>query len=93
MENLLKNMDFDFWASGKHKISAEKFFELRKKDKAILLDVRDRRETELLSFSFGLNIPVHEIPDRVNEIPGDKMVCLFLCWKNKSFHSLLLSFK
>ncbi|WP_457569018.1 rhodanese-like domain-containing protein [Desulfurobacterium sp.] len=84
MDELLRSMDFDFWASGRHKISPEKFFELWKDGKAILLDVRDRRETELLSLSFGINIPVHEIPDRLDEIPKDKTVCLFCAGKIKA---------
>ena len=45
-ENILKSMDLKFFASGKHKITAEKLFE--SKD-AVFLDVRSKAEAESIA--------------------------------------------
>ncbi|MGB9907777.1 MAG: rhodanese-like domain-containing protein [Candidatus Saccharicenans sp.] len=72
-------MDFAFFGSGQHKIEADNFL---KKDNAVLLDLRAREETETLKLSLRhhlpvLEIPFHELPARVNEIPRDKFIGLF----------------
>ena len=74
---LLKNFDLNFFGSGKHKISIEKSLELNRENKAVLLDVRTTQEAEQVKFGFALNIPVSEIPDRINEIPTDKTIIIF----------------
>jgi rhodanese-related sulfurtransferase len=68
-------MDMNFFISGKHKITAEKFLELWSKGEAILLDIRLKEETEIVPpMKLGINIPINELPDRLNEIPKDKLV-------------------
>jgi len=71
-------MDLEWLTTKGFKISAEKFLELWKEGKAILLDIRTKEEVEFLPLTkFGMNIPMHEIPDRLNEIPKDKTVAVY----------------
>jgi rhodanese-related sulfurtransferase len=52
--------------------------ELWKEGKAILLDIRTKEEVEFLPLTkFGINIPLNELPDRLNEIPKDKVVAVY----------------
>ena len=81
MEEVLRRFTLDYFGRGKHKTSPEAFFEA---ENALLLDVRSREEAESLAISLAfhgnvacLNIPIHEIPDRVGEIPRDKAVGVF----------------
>ena len=53
-------------------------------ENAFLLDVRSREEADSISISLKLhpnieskNIPVHEIPDRLDETPKDKTIGVF----------------
>jgi len=80
MENTLKQMNLEFLGTGKHKISLEKLFET---ENTVFLDVRDKKEVETLSFNlemFGIEtkiIPVNELPDRLNELPKNKLITCF----------------
>ncbi len=79
MERVLKTMDFEFFGSGKHKIAVEKLVTM---NDAILLDVRSHPEVESLQLNLKhhvqvLHIPTDQIPDRIGEIPRDKMVGVF----------------
>jgi rhodanese-related sulfurtransferase len=77
--DILRSMTFDFFGRGKHKITPESHF---KSEDTMFLDVRSSKECETLSFSLvhhmpTRNIPIEEIPDRMNEIPKDKLVGIF----------------
>ncbi len=81
MEQVLRKMTLDFFGKGKHKVSPD---ELLRMEDVYLLDVRSREEAETLFFRMGChpnieckNIPVNEIPDRVNEIPKGKFIAVF----------------
>ena len=80
MEKALKSMNLEFCGTGKHKISAEKFLETKN---TLFLDVRDRKEVETIAFNFKLfgietlNIPIDELPDRLSELPNDKLITCF----------------
>lgn len=76
-EELLKHFDLDFFGAGSHKISLEKAMELKKENKAVFIDVRSKEELAYVSFGFASNIPISELPDRINEISSDKIVVLF----------------
>jgi len=76
-DELLRKFDLDFFGSGKHKMTIEKAMELKKEDKVFILDVRSEQENDYLKFEFATNIPTSEIPDRVQEIPKDKIVAIF----------------
>ena len=78
-ENVLKNMDLEFFANGKHKVVVEKLFE---SENAVFLDVRSKEEVESIAFPLKfqaecIHIPADEIPDRVSEIPKDKPIGVF----------------
>ncbi|MFZ5809808.1 MAG: rhodanese-like domain-containing protein [Chloroflexota bacterium] len=70
----LSGRDFEYWSTGQHKIEPPVFFEKCAKGEAVLLDVRATEELEFLRFPFTLEIPVNELPARLNEIPRDKIV-------------------
>ncbi len=80
MEKALKSMNLEFLGSGKHKITVEKLFETKN---TLFLDVRDKNEVETIAFNFKLfgietlNIPIEELPDRLNELPKDKLIACF----------------
>lgn len=76
---LLRAMTLEFFGTGSHKITPEKLFQT---DDAVFLDVRSKEESESISLPLhhqvtAIQIPVDEIPDRVSEIPRDKMVGIF----------------
>jgi len=77
--DILKSMTLDFFGRGKHKITPENHF---RSEDTLFLDVRSSKESETLSFRLVhhmpvLNIPIEEIPDRLDEIPKDKLVGIF----------------
>ena len=81
MEQVLKNFTLDFFGKGKHKVSPAAFFEL---EDVVLLDVRSKEEADSLSIGLVhhdnvqcLNIPINEVPDRLNDIPKAKPIAIF----------------
>jgi len=80
MDDLVRSLDKNFFGQGKHKIACEKFLAT---PEAVLLDVRTREEMECLAFplkhyvSLCLTIPLNELPDRLDEIPRDRVVGVF----------------
>jgi len=73
----LNNLDFEFWSTGQHKVAPNGFFEKWAEGKAILLDVRAAQEKDFVALPFALAIPIDELPQRLNEIPRDKLVATF----------------
>ena len=73
----LDNLDFEFWSTGQHKVTPTAFFEKWTKGEAILLDVRAAQEKDFVTLPFALAIPINELPQRLNEIPRDKLVATF----------------
>jgi len=76
---ILRSMTLDFFGRGKHKVTPENHF---KSEDALFLDVRSSKECDTLSFKLVhhmpvLNIPIEEIPDRLEEIPKNKLVGIF----------------
>jgi len=81
MEQILRNLTLDFFGKGKHKITPEKFFEI---EDGIFLDVRSKEEAASISIKMEyhlnihcINIPINEIPDRIDEIPKEKPIAVF----------------
>ncbi len=78
-EKIIKSMDFSFFATGQHKIEPEEFL---KNKKALFLDVRAQEEMDTFQFHLKLHLPVleiplHETPQRIDEIPKDKIIGVF----------------
>ncbi len=77
LKEKIREMDFNWLAQGNHKISLEAFMEKWANNEAIILDVRTEEEAKLSPLSaFGIHIPLNQIPDRLSEIPKDKLVCI-----------------
>lgn len=78
-EKTMKDMTFDFFGGGQHKIEMETLLATRD---AVFLDVRSREERESIDIKLQhhirvLWIPIEEIPDRHDEIPRDVQVGVF----------------
>lgn len=80
MENLNRvfaSCTLDYFKSGAYKMELDQFLELKKEGKAIMLDLRTREEAELVALPFALNIPIAELPERLGELPKDKVILTF----------------
>ena len=77
MEKFLKGLTLDFFSESIHKISIDEFTKLLKTKDMHVIDVRSKEENSLLQFSFAYNIPLNEIPKRIDEIPKNKMIAVF----------------
>lgn len=77
LEDLYRSCTLDYFASGAYKITLEDFLAQKKEGKAIMLDLRSKEEAELVGLSFAQNIPIAELPDRLAELPRDKMIATF----------------
>jgi rhodanese-related sulfurtransferase len=85
LEEVLKTLDEKFFMEGNHRLTAEEFFNLWNEDKAMLLDVRTPKEVEALPLTkFGIHIPLNELPDRLDDIPKDKIVGIFCHGRHRS---------
>ena len=73
----VNNLDFEFWSTSQHKIMPAAFFEKWARGEAVLLDVRAAQEKDFINLPFALAIPINELPQRLNEIPHDKLVATF----------------
>ena len=56
------------------RIDIEEFIELYNNGEAELVDVRVPFETKVWQLNFGLQIPAPELPERLNELPKDKLI-------------------
>lgn len=79
LERIISNMNFEYFGTGQHKINAENFIN---KGNAILLDVRAKEEVETVKLQLKhhvtvIEIPLHELPLRINELPKDKFIGVF----------------
>jgi rhodanese-related sulfurtransferase len=81
MEQVLRKLTLEYFGKGRHKISPDKFFEM---ENGFLLDVRSKEEADSISIAMKIhpnieskNTPIHEIPDRVDEIPKEKSLAVF----------------
>ena len=79
IEEVLRSMTFEFFGSGKHKVSPSAHLS---DSNGVVLDVRSREEYEAVAFSLihhipVIHIPIDEISSRIGEIPKDKQVGTF----------------
>lgn len=74
----LSALDLEFWGTAQHKIMPAQFFERwRNGEDVVLLDTRSPEEANYLAFPFALHIPINELPNRWQEVPGDRLVAVF----------------
>ncbi len=65
---------FNYEARKDMKISSVKMTEMIDKEEAILIDIRFPEEFEAWHMGFAKNIPLNELPDRLNELPKEKLI-------------------
>ena len=79
LEDFLRKLDLEYFGNSKHKMQAAKLFET---DGALLLDVRTHEENRILPLKMqgvieAINIPMNELPDRLDEISKNRVIGLF----------------
>ena len=72
--DVLREMDIEFLVSGEYGITVEEAAKFLDHPHFLFLDVRTEEEHDHLAFPFALHIPIHELPDRLDEIPRDKFI-------------------
>ncbi len=65
-------------------IKNDEFPQLFKENKIVLLDIRMDFETAVWNFPFAINIPANQIPDRLEELPKDKLIIVGCPTVNRS---------
>ncbi len=65
-------------------IKNDEFIELFKQGKAVLLDIRMDFETAVWNLSIAKNIPAPQVPDRLGELPKDKLIIVGCPTVNRS---------
>ena len=74
MDTILAEMEFETLASGEFTTSAEGVRNVIGNENVLLLDVRTEAEAAHCSYPFARNIPLENLPDRVSELPTDKII-------------------
>ena len=77
LNKVIAEMDFNFFGSGEHGMSIEGMRKVLGKDHFVFLDVRSEKEIAYVSFPFAVHIPLNELPERLGELPKDKMIVTF----------------
>ena len=65
-------------------VKNDEFIELYKQDKVLLLDIRMDFEAKVWNLPIALNIPAPTIPDRLEELPKDKLIIVACPTVNRS---------
>ncbi len=65
---------FDYRERKAMKIGIQKLLELLAQNQAQLIDIRFREEVAAWSFGFAQNIPLNELPERLDELDRDKLI-------------------
>ncbi len=77
LNQVLTEMDFDFFGAGEHGMSIEGMRKVLRNDHFVFLDVRSAKEIKYASFPFAFHIPLNELPERLGELPKDKFIVTF----------------
>jgi len=65
-------------------IGTKEFLELYNDGKCELLDIRVEYETKVWQMNFGLRIPAPQLPQRLNELPKNKLIVVACPRSNRS---------
>ena len=77
LDEVLKSLDLEYFATGEYRIEFDQFLKMKEKGKAMMLDVRTDEEADVCKLAFAKHIPINELPDRLNELPKDKLIVPF----------------
>ena len=72
LEDYVRNYNYD--ARLEMKVSSQKLLDMLEDGKAVLVDIRFKEEQEAWGPSFALKIPLNELPERIEELPKDKII-------------------
>ncbi len=75
--DVLREMDLEHLEMGEYGITVEEAAKFVDHDHFQFLDLRTEEEHDHLLFPFAMHIPIHELPDRIDEVPHDKFVITF----------------
>ena len=56
------------------KINSQKMLEMVSKGEAVVIDIRFEEEFEAWHMGFVKNVPLNQLPKRLNELPKDKLI-------------------
>ncbi len=65
---------FDLKERSNMKVKLTDMLNMLEEGKAVLIDIRTKDEFEAWSMGFAKNIPLNELPNRLNELPKDKLI-------------------
>lgn len=65
---------FDFETRADMKANSKQLIKMLAEKKAVLVDIRFKEENMAWRMGFGLSIPLNELPQRLNELPKDKII-------------------
>jgi len=71
-DEYLTNFDYD--SRVEMKINSQKMLEMVSKGEAVVIDIRFEEEFEAWHMGFAKNIPLNQLPKRLNELPKDKLI-------------------
>jgi rhodanese-related sulfurtransferase len=75
---------FDYETRADMKMDSKRLLQLLSDKKAVLVDIRFREETQAWKMGFGLFIPLNELPQRLKELPKDKIIVTACPHKDRS---------
>jgi rhodanese-related sulfurtransferase len=91
-EDYIKN--FDYQSIPKIKITGDELLQkIVDKEKIQIVDIRFKEEAEVWKFPFFKQIPINELPERLNELDKDSLivtVCPHNVRSNIAMHYLML---
>ncbi|SMC97375.1 Rhodanese-related sulfurtransferase [Desulfocicer vacuolatum DSM 3385] len=77
LNQVLTEMDFEFFSSGEHGMSIEGMRKVLGNENFIFLDIRSDKEVKYLSFPFAVHIPLNKLPERLGELSKEKIIITF----------------
>ena len=72
LEDYIKSYNYD--ARLEMKSSSKQLLDLLENGKAVLVDIRFKEEQQAWGPNFALQIPLNELPNRLAELPKDKII-------------------
>lgn len=75
--DILREMDLEFLVLGEYGITVDEAAKFVNHEHFVFLDLRTKEEHDHLLFPFAMHIPLHELPDRIEEVPTDKFIITF----------------
>lgn len=77
INDVMKTLDFDYLGRGLHAVTDKDFLELINDENTVFLDVRTDQELACSAYPWAKHIPLHQLPQRVGELPKDKLLVPF----------------